>query len=140
LGAFPKAEAYLRRARKADPEDPLLATWLGDNLFFQEKYKEAEKVYAEATQLDPKSFYAWRGLGFTQGKMKRWNDAVQSLEKAKEIKPEDHDVLVSLGDIYLAELEEPEKALENYEAYVQAGGTDPSIPALITEIRKLLGK
>jgi tetratricopeptide (TPR) repeat protein len=138
LGSFPKAEEYLKKARKIKPDDSLIVTWLGDNLYFQEKWKDAEKAYGDAITLDAKQFYAHRGLGFTLGKLKKWADAVAALEKAKELKANDLDVLVALGDIYLIEMEDLEKALKAYEAYVQAGGADPLVTETINEIRKEL--
>ena len=54
--------------------------------------------------------------------------------------PTDTDILMALGDIYMLELEDLEKAQKAYEEYVQAGGDDPSVPEIIEEIKKALGK
>lgn len=136
LGAFPKATEFLLKAHKAAPNDVDIVTWLGDNVYFQEKWKDAEKWYQKAISMDEKAFFAWRGLGFTLGHEKRWTDAAAALERAKALKPTDKDVLLALGDIYLAELKDLPKALSSYEEYVKAGGDDPSIPELIEEIKK----
>jgi cytochrome c-type biogenesis protein CcmH/NrfG len=90
--------------------------------------------------MDEKSFFGWRGLGFTLGHQKRWADCTAALEKARALKPTDTDVLMALGDIYMLELEDLEKALKAYEEYVQAGGDDPAVPEIIEEIKKALGK
>ena len=90
--------------------------------------------------MDEESFFAWRGLGYTLGHMKRWEDAVMALEKAKKIKGDDLDVYLALGDIYMAEIEDLEKALSNFQEYVQRGGNDPAIQDLIIEIQKQLKK
>ncbi len=138
LGTFPKAEDYLRRAVDIRPKDPDLRVWLGDNLYFQEKYRDAEKSYLEAIDLDAKSFYAWRGLGLTFGAEEKWNDAANAFEKARKLKAEDSDILFMLGNIYLYELEDLEKALDAFLAYVAVGGSDPDVPKTIVEIRKQL--
>ncbi len=138
LGAFPKATEFLLRAHKAAPDDVDIQVWLGDNAYFQEKWKDAEKWYQKAIAADEKAFFAWRGLGFTLGHLKRWTDAVAALERAKALKPTDKDVLLALGDIYLAELEDLEKALKAYEEYVAAGGDDPNVPALIEDLKAQL--
>jgi tetratricopeptide (TPR) repeat protein len=140
LGAFPKAEDYLKQAQKLRPQDVDVLVWLGDNSYFQEKWKDAAAYYQRAIGLDDKSFFGWRGLGFAMAHQKRWADAVQALEQAKTLRPTDKDVLLALGDIYLSELKDLESALAAYEAYVAAGGDDPDVPALIEEIRKELGK
>lgn len=138
LAAFPKATELLLKAHKVAPEDVDIVVWLGDNAYFKEEWKPAEKWYQKAVTMDPKAFFGWRGLGFTLGHLKRWPDAAAALEKAREIKPADKDVLLALGDIYMSELEDYEKAVAAFEAYVQAGGDDPAIPELITELRNLI--
>lgn len=139
-GAFPKAQDMLLRAHKIAPDDADVVVWLGDNSYFQEKWKDAEKWYQKAVGMDEKSFFGWRGLGFTLGHQKRWADCVAALEKARALKPTDTDILMALGDIYMLELEDLEKAQKAYEEYVQAGGDDPSVPEIIEEIKKALGK
>jgi tetratricopeptide (TPR) repeat protein len=138
VGAFPKAQDMLLRAHKIAPDDVDIVVWLGDNSYFQEKWKDAIKWYQKAVGMDPKSFYGWRGLGFSFAKERRWADSVAALEKAKALKADDLDVLIALGDIYYLELEKLEDALKAYEAYVQAGGQDPSVPETIAEIKKAL--
>jgi tetratricopeptide (TPR) repeat protein len=140
LGAFNKAADILQKAHKIAPDDPDIMVWIGDNLYFQEKFKDAAKWYQQAVQKDPKSFFGWRGLGFALGHEKRWVDAAAALEKARAIKPTDLDVLLGLGDIYSSELEEYEKALTAYEEYLAAGGQDPSVQGIIDELKKELGK
>jgi len=90
--------------------------------------------------MDAKSFFAWRGLGLTLGRRKRWADAAEALERAKKLKPEDMDMYVILGDIYYQELKKLESALENYQEYMQRGGTDPEVQDAILEIKKELEK
>lgn len=140
LGAFAKSHDMLLRAHKVAPDDVDIVVWLGDNDYFQERWKDAEKWYQKAVGMDEKSFFGWRGLGFTLGHQKRWADAAAALEKSKALRPTDKDVLLALGDIYMLELEDLEKALTAYEEYVQAGGDDPAVPEIITEIKKALGR
>lgn len=140
MGTFPKAYEMLQKAHKIAPDDVDIVTWLGDNAYFQEKWKDAEKWYQKAVGMDDKAFFAWRGLGFSLGQQKRWADAVVAFERARALKPTDKDILFALGDIYMVELEDLEKALAAYEEYVQAGGDDPAVPEIIAEIKKELGK
>jgi tetratricopeptide (TPR) repeat protein len=140
LGAFNKATDFLLRAHKIAPSDADIMVWLGDNMYFQEKWKDAEKWYQKAVQADEKSFFAWRGLGFALGHQKHWADAVAALERARSLRPADLDVLLALGDIYSYETEDLEKALKAYEEYVAGGGQDATVPPRIEEIKKELGK
>ena len=62
------------------------------------------------------------------------------METAKKLKADDTLTLAMLGDIYMNELKDPQKALDNYEAYVRAGGTDPDVPTYIDKLKKELAK
>lgn len=140
LGAFDKAADLLLRAHKIAPNDPDIMVWIGDNMYFKEKWADAAKWYQKAVQTDAKSFFGWRGLGFALGHQRRWPDAVAALEKARTLRPTDTDVLLALGDIYSYETEDLEKALKAYEDYVAAGGQNADVPPRIEEIKTELGK
>jgi tetratricopeptide (TPR) repeat protein len=135
LGSYKKAEEYLQRAKAVRPDDSEITTYLGDNQYFQHK-KTAIKTYQEATRLDAKNRFAWRGLGLAFQQDLKHEDAVEALEKAKALKADDQVTLISLGDLYAKEVENLEKALENYQAYVKAGGNNPDVPLLIEELKK----
>ncbi len=140
LGQFPKALEMLEKAHELQPKDANIIVWMADNYYFQKKYKEAERWYQEAIAIDKKLFFAWRGLGFTLGQRKRWADSANALEEAKKIKPDDLEMYSTLGDIYWDQLKDLEAALENYQEYMQRGGTDPGIQDAITAIKKELEK
>jgi tetratricopeptide (TPR) repeat protein len=137
-GAFPKATKLLLQAHDVVPNDANVCVWLGDNHYFQKKWKEAESWYQKAIGLDEKSYFGWRGLGLTLAQKRRWADCANALEKASALKPDEVDLYVTLGDIYYEELKDLETALKRYEEYVQRGGTDPQVQEAITEIKKEL--
>ena len=60
------------------PEDANIVVWLGDNAYFQKKWKVAEGWYQQGIALDEKSFFAWRGLGMALAQRKRWADAANA--------------------------------------------------------------
>jgi len=138
LSQFKKAEDLYVRARAARPDDADIATFHGDNLFMQKKYKPAVKAYQDATKLDEKNRFAWRGLGIALSADDKPDDAVAALLKARALKSDDPPTLIVLGDIYRIDLNDPEKALEAYEAYVKAGGTNPDVPTYIENLKDQL--
>ncbi len=140
LGVFPKALKYLLMARDLAPKDGPLTTWIADNQYFQKKWKDALNWYQKAIDLDEKSFFAWRGLGYTFSQMKRWEDCVKALETANKLDPDDLDVLIAIADISMYEMEDLKKALKFYLEYVQRGGDDPAVRDIIPEIQKKLAK
>ncbi|MDA1195829.1 MAG: tetratricopeptide repeat protein [Planctomycetota bacterium] len=137
-GAFAKALKLLLKAHEVQPADANIVVWIGDNHYFQKKWKDAEKWYLQAIAMDEKSFFAWRGLGLALGQLKKWNDAVSALEKAREVKPDDLELLILLGDLYYSELDDPKTALDRYQEFVQRGGNDPDVNDAILEIKKEL--
>lgn len=140
LGVFPKALKYLMEARDLAPKDAQLTTWIGDNHYFQKKWKDALSWYQKAIELDEASFFAWRGMGYALSQLKRWEDAVKALEKASKLDPDDLDVLIAIADICMYEIEDLEKALKYYLEYVQRGGDDPAVRDIIPEIQKKIAK
>lgn len=134
LGSFNKALKLLEKAHKVLPEDSQICTWIGDNQYFQKKWKKATEWYKKATALDEENFFAWRGLGYAFGQRKDWDDSIMALRRASALNPEDLDVHLALGDILFNEKEDLEGALASFKAYVAAGGDDPAVPELITEI------
>lgn len=140
LGQFKKAEDYIVRVRQLRPTEADYAVFHGDNLFFQKKYKPSIRAYQDAVKLDDKNRFAWRGLGFSLSQDGKPDDAIEALLKAKALKADDPATLIVLGDLYLADKEDLEKALEHYEAYVRAGGTNPDVPTIIQNIKNALGR
>ncbi len=134
LGTYKKAEDLLQKVRAVRPDDAEVITFLGDNLSFQKKWKSAIKAYLDALKLDEKNRFALRGLGIAYSQDDQIDKAIETLEKAKALKPDDTTTLLVLGDLYLAK-EDLEKALPNFEAYVKAGGSNGDIPGLIEQIK-----
>ncbi len=134
VGNYKKAEDMLVKVRAIRPDDSEIATFLADNQSFQKKWKSAIKIYLEATKLDEKNRFAWRGLGIAYAQDEQEDKAIDALEKAKALKADDATTLVVLGDTYLSK-GELEKALTNFEAYVKAGGSNGDIPALIEQLK-----
>src|SRR5205085_9982737 len=61
--SYKEAEALLERVLPIRPTDSEVHTFYGDNQYFQHKWKSSIKAYQEATKLDEKNRFAWRGLG-----------------------------------------------------------------------------
>jgi tetratricopeptide (TPR) repeat protein len=139
---YKRAEDLLERVRRIRPEDSEVATFVGDNLFFQHKWKDAIAAYTEATKLDEKNRLAWRGLGLSQLQSGKPEECIAPLEKAKAIKADDPATLIALGDAYSdnGSQRDLQKAKDAYEAYLKAGGSDGDVPAIIEQLRKELEK
>jgi len=142
-GSAPKAVRMLKKALRVRPEDSLAWTFLGDVHMDSGKASRAINAYEEAVEIDPGNFRAWYHLGiaFDEHK-KKYDDAAAAYENAfaATINPP-LDLLVRLGGIYDVDvLDRPEKALQYYEAYMKAGGTEPWVQDRITDLKESLGK
>lgn len=140
MGAYPKATKLLEQAHEVSPKDPMIMVWLGDNQYFQKRWKEAEAWYQKAIALEEGNFFAWRGLGFTLAQRKRWADALSAFERASQARPDDLDLYLTMGDICADHLDDPAGAVKHYQTYIQRGGTDPAIADIVQELLKELEK
>lgn len=131
---YNKAYKLLKEAEKLKPSDPEIKIWLGDNAFFRKKWKNAEKHYLSAIDLDEKQFFAWRGLGLCLTERRKWKEAADALEKAMALKGDDPEVLYTLGTIYASELEQLERALELFRALEATGQGGQAIADVIAQL------
>lgn len=131
---YNKAYKLLKEAEKLKPADPEIKIWLGDNAFFRKKWKNAEKHYLSAIDLDDKQFFAWRGLGLCLTERRKWKEAADALEKAMSLKGDDPEVLYTLGTIYASELEQLERALELFRALEATGQGGQAIADVISQL------
>jgi tetratricopeptide (TPR) repeat protein len=115
-------DMYKLAARTADPQDKEAQSWcltqLGQELWRNGKYSEAEKVFDEALQVFPGYHLALAGKGRSLASRGEHAAAVQALTEAKDRFP-NTDTIILFGDVY-SEKGEPEKAREMYEL-VQGG-------------------
>jgi Tfp pilus assembly protein PilF len=104
-----EATLKLESAIRVFPEYFLALDRLGYEYVLQNKFAEAEKVFARALKINPKSFSSKSGLGIAEYKLGKKQEAVKTLEEAVEIDPFSANSLLFLGKIY-RELKEFEKA------------------------------
>ncbi len=136
LGAFRKAVKLLERAHKLRPGDANIMVWLGDDWYFQKKWAKALRWYEQAVGADSKLFQAWVGLGYCNVQLRKWADAANALEKAKDLDESELDLLLILADIYLDELDDEGKALATLQEWAKRGGDEQDILDLIAELQK----
>ncbi|HOV34338.1 MAG TPA: tetratricopeptide repeat protein [Candidatus Hydrogenedens sp.] len=77
------------------------------------KDKEAEQAFSIAIKLNKNYFPAWRNLGLLHIKSKQWDKALEALYQANRIRPEESEILESIG-VILLEKGEKEKAREYF--------------------------
>ena len=102
-GKFDDALAAYRQAQIDAPEDARVHFNIGDVLYRQKQYAQAEQTYRQALagagrQLRAKAAYNLGNAQFQQGKL---TDAAESYERALEIDPHDMDAKFNLELVQL---------------------------------------
>lgn len=142
-GSPPKAIRELQRALKVDPEDDLAWTFLGDIYVDSKKIESAIKSYKQAVKINEGNFIAWFHMGLAYDDYKRkFEEAEKCYEKAHQatVNPP-VELLLRLAEINDEELlNQLEKALQYYQAYVEAGGDVEWVPDRVEELKEMLGK
>jgi tetratricopeptide (TPR) repeat protein len=141
-GSAPKAIKELKEALKINPEDDLTWTFLGDVHYDNGKVRDAINAYEKATQINDRNFWAWYHMGIAYDEDKnKLDDAERCYEKARAARADPPvDLLLRLATINDVDaLERPDRALQYYQHYIEAGGTAEWVPARIEELKQLLG-
>ncbi len=139
-GNATKALKSLEKAVKIDPKDDLAFTFIGDIHYDNKKVNSAIKAYQKAVALNDANFFAWYHMGIAYDEDKRkYEEAEKCYEKAFNAEPSPPlDLLLRLGSINdIDVLDRPEKALQYYQAYIDAGGTEEWIPERIEDLKEL---
>lgn len=104
------------------------------------KFPEAEQAFKMAIARKPDSAAAYNQLGILYRKQGRFTDAVNSYQRALEIQPGYALAHLNLGVLYDLYLQQPDKALEQFESYDSlTGGSDVVVGGWIREIKSRLG-
>lgn len=111
------SEMFKLAARTADPLDKEAQSWclvqLGDELWKNGKYAEAEKVFDEALQNFPNYHLALAGKGRARASQNDFETAVNLLTEANNRVP-NVETAILLGDIY-SKQSNSEKAKQQYD-------------------------
>ena len=121
------------------------------------KFKESEKNYRKAIQIDPKFAQAYHWLGINLTSQGRFDEAYLILKKALELDPVNHVILLnfSVPSIELGKYDEAEAANKKglsvnpgyynnlellYAGYVRRSGRENDIKNLVDEIETYINK
>jgi len=90
----------------------------------REAYTGAEQRLIELLSLDPKNSEVYEMLGGVYIKMRKWNEAKETLQYANTVNPEDASVLTSLGELAMRDAD-IQKAVEYFNKAVDLKPTNP---------------
>jgi tetratricopeptide (TPR) repeat protein len=146
-GSASKAIKELEKVTKDAPEDDLAWTFLGDVYYDANKADSAIKAYKKAVELNEKNFFAWYHMGIAYEDDKRkYEEADRCYDKAIQVRTDPPaEIYLRLGVLNdINGLDRPEKALQYYQLYIDAGGNvtgdNEWVPGRVEELKELVAK
>lgn len=118
------ATIYLEKYVKFRPDNLDAYLCLGRCYYQLRNYSESYNNYAKALLLKPDQPQALYGLGLSLLNQRKFKEAIEHLEKAIANKIDSKEIYFELGSAY-EELQDLNKAAENYLKYVQSQPENP---------------
>lgn len=122
---FDEAEARLKKLVELDPDNIVTKHQLANLLLAQNKPDEAEKVLTQLTELD-KHPMTFELLGRMYMDQKKYDEAIEALTQARDLRPDRWRVHELLGDAYLARNKVAD-AILSYEKAVKFTDASPAM-------------
>jgi tetratricopeptide (TPR) repeat protein len=100
---------------------------------------EAEAAFKAALQVTPANPIAGDELGIVERKLGKFTDAEAAYLRAIEAEPNYAPAHLNLGVLYDLYLSEPQKALQQFERYIEIAGENKQVGGWVIELRKRVG-
>jgi tetratricopeptide (TPR) repeat protein len=100
---------------------------------------EAEAAFKAALQVAPANPIAGDELGIVERKLGKFADAEAAYLRAIAAEPNYAPAHLNLGVLYDLYLAEPQKALEQFERYIEIAGENKQVSGWVIELRKRVG-
>ncbi len=114
-----RAIAKFKSALKVQPESAEAYYWIALAYSDQNNYLRAADNAKDATIYDERLAEAWLLWGQVLLYQREWDDALQKLETAARLAPDDPQVLYNLGRVHYHGLKNPDAALPKFRAVWQ---------------------
>jgi tetratricopeptide (TPR) repeat protein len=138
-GRTAEAESQFKQLAAAYPELAGPEVNLG-LLYLQGSHlPEAEAAFKAALERNPGSAVAGSELGITERKMGKFAEAEAAYQRTIAAEPNYAPAYLNLGVLYDLYLAEPQKALEQFEHYIQLAGENKQVAGWMVELRKRVG-
>jgi len=133
------AELELKQLTVAYPQFAGPQLNLGLLYLHASRLPEAEAAFKAALQTSPANAIADDELGIVERKLGKFADAEASYLRAIAAEPNYAPAHLNLGVLYDLYLEEPQKALEQFERYIEIAGENKQVAGWVIELRKRVG-
>ena len=118
----------------AGPQLNLGLLYLNDS-----RLPEAEAAFKAALQTAPSSAIAGDELGIVERKLGKFAESEAAYLRAIAAEPNYAPAHLNLGVLYDLYMAEPQKALEQFERYIEVAGENKQVSGWVIELRKRVG-
>jgi tetratricopeptide (TPR) repeat protein len=103
------------------------------------RYGDAEAAFNAALKRNPDNAVANDELGIVERKLGKFAQAEAAYQRTIAIEPSYAPAYFNLGVLYDLYLDEPKKALEQFEHYLTLAGDNKQVAGWVIELRKRVG-
>jgi tetratricopeptide (TPR) repeat protein len=103
------------------------------------RLSDAEAAFKAALDRNPANNVAGNELGIVERKMGKFTDAEAAYQRSIASAPDYAPAYLNLGVLYDLYLSEPQKALDQFEHYLQLAGENKQVSGWVVELRKRVG-
>ena len=103
------------------------------------RLSDAEAAFKAALDRNPASAMAGNELGIVERKMGKFAEAEAAYQRSIASAPDYAPAYLNLGVLYDLYLSEPQKALDQFEHYLQLAGENKQVSGWVVELRKRVG-
>jgi tetratricopeptide (TPR) repeat protein len=100
---------------------------------------EAEAAFKAALALTPSSAVAGNELGIVERKLGKFTEAEAAYQRTIAAEPDYAPAHLNLGVLYDLYLAQPQKALDEFERYIELAGENKQVAGWVVELRKRVG-
>jgi tetratricopeptide (TPR) repeat protein len=133
------AELELKQLSAAYPQFAGPPLNLGLLYVKESKLTEAESALKMAVQINPANLQAGNELGIVERRLGKFADAETAYQRTLATDPNFAPAHFNLGVLYDLYLAEPQKALDEFERYLELAGQNKQVAGWVVELRKRVG-
>ena len=100
---------------------------------------EAEAAFKAALELKPGNAVAGNELGIVERKLGKFAEAEAAYQRTIAAEPNYAPAHLNLGVLYDLYLAQPQKALDEFERYIEIAGENKQVTGWVVELRKRVG-
>jgi Flp pilus assembly protein TadD len=100
---------------------------------------EAEAAFKGALELKPNNAVAGNELGIVERKLGKFAEAEAAYQRTIAAEPNYAPAHLNLGVLYDLYLAQPQKALDEFERYIEIAGENKQVAGWVVELRKRVG-